>query len=223
MWPDPPNHMAVLLFCRLLIGSAYDYSLLGFLAMTKPLEEMSREELGMLFPIIISDHNPDWAHLYFAEKEFIVENVGEADVVRIQHYGSTSIPGIPAKPTVDILLEVRDGIDTDGLVAKFRRMGYHFSPQPDNPPPHLMFMKGYTLHGFEGQAFHVHVRYRGDWDELYFRDYLILHPEIAEKYGELKLQLKESYEHDREAYTQSKTEFIKVVTAEARKYLGIRY
>jgi GrpB-like predicted nucleotidyltransferase (UPF0157 family) len=41
----------------------------------------------------------------------------------------------------------------------------------------MMFMKGYTSKGFEGQVFHVHVRYRGDWDELYFRDYLINHPE----------------------------------------------
>ena len=80
----------------------------------------------------------------------------------------------------------------------------------------MMFMKGYTPRGFEGQAYHIHVRYPGDWDELYFRDYLILHPDSARKYGELKLQLKEKYEFDREAYTRGKTEFIQSVIKKAR-------
>ena len=81
----------------------------------------------------------------------------------------------------------------------------------------MMFIKGYTSNGFEGQEYHVHIRYSGDWDELYFRDYLILNHDIREEYGNLKIQLKEKYQYDREGYTQGKTEFIKKITKKARK------
>jgi len=191
----------------------------GGMSLAKRLEEMSSEELGKLFPIIIAEFNPAWAALYLSEKKLIEQTVGTYSIVRIQHYGSTSIPGISAKPTIDILLEVCDNIDKDNLISQFKSIGYHYSPQPDDVSPHMMFMKGYTQNGFKGQAYHVHVRYSGDWDELYFRDYLILHPEIAGKYVQLKQQLKEKYEYDREAYTRGKTEFIKRVTNKARKEL----
>jgi GrpB-like predicted nucleotidyltransferase (UPF0157 family) len=81
----------------------------------------------------------------------------------------------------------------------------------------MMFAKGYTLHGFKGQAYHVHVWYGGDWDELCFRDYLKAHPDIAREYGVLKVRLSETYRNDREGYTDKKTVFIKRITAKARK------
>ncbi len=96
-------------------------------------------------------------------------------------------------------------------------IGYTYSPQPDNPPPHIMLMKGYTPDGFKGQVYHVHVRYNGDWDELYFRDYLVAHTEAAEQYGKLKLKLQKKYEHNRDAYTQAKSKFIREITVLARK------
>jgi len=67
-----------------------------------------------------------------------------------------------------------------------------------------IFVKGYTPQGFKGQVFHVHVNYSSDWDELYFRDYLLKHPEIAARYGNLKLEYKKKYEHDRDGYTNAK-------------------
>lgn len=81
----------------------------------------------------------------------------------------------------------------------------------------MMFVKGYTEEGFKGQVFHIHVRYKGDWDEIYFRDYLKSHPETAKKYGELKLKLVEKFRNDREKYTESKTNFIKKINKLARK------
>lgn len=81
----------------------------------------------------------------------------------------------------------------------------------------MMFMKGYTPQGFKGQAYHLHVRYAGDWDEPIFCHYLQLHPKVARKYGELKVELKKRYEHDRDAYTESKTEFITSIVQLARK------
>jgi GrpB-like predicted nucleotidyltransferase (UPF0157 family) len=185
--------------------------------MAKPLGEMSREELGQLFPIIISRYDPNWHTLYQQEKEKIERTLGLKSIQRINHTGSTAIPNIHAKPTIDILLEISQHTDAEQLIDLFKNMGYGFAPQPNKPIPHMMFMKGYTPQGFKGQAYHIHVRYGGDWDELYFRDYLLLHPEIAEKYGRLKLALKEEYEFDRDGYTDAKTSFIKSITEQARR------
>jgi len=102
-------------------------------------------------------------------------------------------------------------------------IGYLYSFQPDNPPPHMMFMKGYTENRFIGQAYHLHIRYFGDWNELYFRDYLMLHNDSAKEYGELKLEFKKKYEHDRESYTKCKTDFITKITALAKKDFGSKY
>ena len=87
----------------------------------------------------------------------------------------------------------------------------------------MMFMKGYTLEGFKGQAFHLHVRYAGDWNELYFRDYLRVHPDTAKAYGKLKTELQKKFEHDRDAYTDAKTKFIEEITKQARTKFGERY
>jgi GrpB-like predicted nucleotidyltransferase (UPF0157 family) len=80
----------------------------------------------------------------------------------------------------------------------------------------MMFLKGYTPEGFRGQAYHLHVRYPGDWNELYFRDYLRDHPDAATEYAELKRGLKERFEHDRDGYTNAKTEWIEQHTRLAR-------
>jgi GrpB-like predicted nucleotidyltransferase (UPF0157 family) len=191
--------------------------------MKADLDSMSLPELGHLFPIIISQHNPLWCDLYLSEKELLERTIGHSSIMRINHYGSTAVAKLFAKPTIDILVEVVRDINTDNLIASLKGIGYRYSPQPENPAPHLMFMKGYTPDGFEGQAYHVHVRYSGDWDELYFRDYLLAHPKVAGEYGRLKMELKEKYEHDREAYTKGKTQFIQRVTEQARRELGNTY
>lgn len=191
--------------------------------MSKTLSEMTNEELWALFPIILTEHDPAWAEQYAQEWERIMAAVGQENIVRVSHIGSTAVKGLVAKPTIDILLEITDACDTEKLKAALMADGYQFSPQPKNPPPHMMFMKGYTPEGFKGQEYHLHVRYGGDWDELYFRDYLIAHPEAAREYGELKAGLKQDLEHDRDGYTAAKTEIVREYTVLARKEFGKRY
>ncbi len=191
--------------------------------MNEPLNEMTNEELWELFPIILSVHNPIWVTSYLKEKPVLKQAVGIQHIVRMNHVGSTVIPNLIAKPTIDILLEIKDNTDIERLISNMQSAGYIYSEQPNNPAPHMMFKKGYTPQGFEGQAFHVHVRYNGDWDELYFRDYLLAHPEIADEYGKLKLELKRKYEHDRDGYTCAKTDFIKRITKLARANIQISY
>ena len=130
---------------------------------------------------------------------------------------------MPFFSTIDILLEIKDDTDIERLISNMHSAGYIYSEQPNNPAPHMMFMKGYTPEGFKGQVFHVHVRYSGDWDELYFRDYLLAHPEIADEYGKLKLELKKKYEHDRDGYTYAKTGFIERINKLARADIQLKY
>ncbi len=191
--------------------------------MTKPLSEMTKEELWALFPIILTQHDAAWALRYAREQERVERAVGKENIARVSHIGSTAVPGLLAKPTIDILLEITEACDTDALKATLTADGWLFCPQPQNPPPHMMFMKGYTPEGFIGQAFHLHVRYGGDWDELYFRDYLISHPEAARGYAALKEQLKQRFEHDRDAYTDAKEEFVLKYTDIAREEFRGRY
>jgi len=170
-----------------------------------------------LFPVILVEHNPQWFDNYLIEKAFIERILGRENIVRISHYGSTAVPGLIAKPTIDILLEISASVDLAKFIDDMSDNECVYVEQPNNPPPHIVFYRGYTPEGFKGQAVHIHVRYSGDWDELYFRDYLLTHPETAAEYGALKQKLKNDYEYDRDGYTEAKGEFIRRITAAARR------
>jgi GrpB-like predicted nucleotidyltransferase (UPF0157 family) len=183
----------------------------------KQINDLSREELGRLFPIIILEPNPAWPFLFRSEKMKIEKCLGLQNIISLEHIGSTAVPGLKAKPSIDILLEIPDEADNHILIFKLKELAYEFIPQPENPPPHMMLAKGYTMQGMKGQAFHIHVRYKGDWDEIYFRDYLIKNAEIAKEYAILKENLAILHKNDREAYTDAKTEFVKRISELARK------
>ena len=90
-------------------------------------------------------------------------------------------------------------------------------------PMQMVFNKGYTPHGFAEKVYHLHVRHFGDHDELYFRDYLIEHDDVSDEYGNLKLSLLEEFAHNRDGYTEAKTEFVKKYTKLAREEFKDRY
>ncbi|MBY6953238.1 GrpB family protein [Clostridium botulinum] len=191
--------------------------------MRKSLSEMSLEELWMLFPIILEEHNPLWEDWYLEEKKLIMSIIEIYNIERINHIGSTSVNRLIAKPTIDILLEITRNCDLKFLVNVLEENGYIFEKQPQKPAPHMMFMKGYTEKGFAEKVFHLHVRYLGDWDELYFRDYLQSHTDISQAYGDLKIALKDKYEHNRDGYTEAKTEFIRKYTTIAKIEFNNKY
>jgi GrpB-like predicted nucleotidyltransferase (UPF0157 family) len=183
----------------------------------KDLHEMTINELGQLFPIIIEDYSDKWSDLYKEEAKLITDSISHTEIIRIDHIGSTAIPGLKAKPTIDILLQVSEHIEIQKLKDILKSIGYLINDHPENPAPHLTFVKGYTKHGFKGQAYHVHIRYNGDWDEIRFKDYLIKNKEIAKEYETLKLELAKKFPNDREAYTDSKTEWIEKINSLTRK------
>lgn len=189
---------------------------------SKPLQQETPEERRTrIYPVVLSEYNPVWTEWYAEEKAIIQRLVGEENIARISHYGSTSVPGLVAKPTVDILLEINEDTDLNKLTAALAPPEYiclnEKSLTVSTPPPHLMFLKGYMPDGFAEKVYHVHVRYPGDPDELYFRDYLIAHPEVAAEYAALKNELYNNFRYDRDGYTNAKTAFIRAVTKKARK------
>ena len=144
----------------------------------------------------------------------------EHQIVRLSHIGSTSVETIWAKPIVDILLEIPKEANMVVMRDLLLQNGYLLMSESQG---RMSFNKGYTPSGFAERVFHLHLRYEGDHDELYFRDYLQEHPAVAKDYEKLKLSLWEQYEHNRDAYTEAKTDFIKNYTEEAKKLYGGRY
>ena len=149
------------------------------------------------------------------------EDYGKENIFRISHIGSTAVAGLLSKPTVDILLELTAAASV--ALASERLKTEWILMSENREPLKLAFNKGYTEDGFAERVFHLHVRRAGDWDELYFRDYLRGHAEAAEAYGRLKQELLQKYCHNRDAYTAAKAEFVKKYTAEGRALYADRY
>ena len=181
--------------------------------------ETDDQRRARIYPIILSEYNPAWPEWYVEEKANLERLIGADNIARISHFGSTSVPGLTAKPTVDILLEIKEDTDIEELIAALPSPEYICLRREGNSLSEhdlVMILKGYLSDGFAEKVYHIHVRYSGDYDELYFRDYLITHPEAAAGYAALKRGLLTNYEHDRDGYTDAKGEFIKEITEKAR-------
>ena len=188
--------------------------------MKKPLSEMTLEELWELFPIFLTEHDDRWTCFYDEMEQFLTELLSDYQVTRISHIGSTAVNGIWAKNIVDILLEIDVKEDMGSVARIIENNGFICMSSSDK---RVSFNWGYTENGFAEKVYHLHLRYAGDNNELYFRDYLNEHSQIAKEYEQLKLDLWKKFEHDRDAYTNAKSEFVEKWTSKARKVYSNRY
>lgn len=186
--------------------------------MEKKLSEMSLEELWKLFPIYLTEYRPDWKEWYREEEIFLKSRVPEIE--RISHIGSTAIGSICAKPIIDILMEISKDYKLSDYKKLIVESGYICMSEASD---RISFNKGYTEKGFAERVFHLHLRYIGDHDELYFRDYLMEHTNLAMEYEKMKLKLWKEYEWNRDGYTKAKTDFIEKHTEKAKLEYGNRY
>lgn len=143
--------------------------------------------------------------------------------MRINHIGSSAVEGLIAKPIVDILLEMADCCPITRMINDLHKIGWRLMLQEHSPVVKLAFNKGYTPGGVAQKVYHLHVRYFGNWDELYFRDYLIAHPDVAQAYGTLKMSLLKDFEHNCDGYTQAKSAFIMRYSEIAKTEFPDRY
>ncbi len=187
------------------------------------LSEMTLDELWELFPIILEEHNTAYVDWYAEEKNNLLNCIQRKNIKRINHIGSSAVKGLISKPTIDILLEIDKESDTENLKYILDINGWILMFEENEPDFKIVFNKGYTPEGFAPKVYHLHIRYFGDCDELYFRDYLLARDDVAKDYGNLKLELIKQYKHDRDGYTKAKTEFVLKHTQKARKEFGDKY
>jgi GrpB-like predicted nucleotidyltransferase (UPF0157 family) len=158
----------------------------------------------------LADYDPNWSRNFAVEADLIAEALGE-QVVEIKHVGSTSIPGLRAKPIIDILVAVEEFAPLDEYARQLEPLGY-FHHTHDAEDERLFFWKGTP------RTHHLHIVEFMTWEHqrhLVFRDYLRAHPEIAEWYEQIKQELALTFKGNRPAYTKGKTAFIKTIMARA--------
>ncbi len=164
--------------------------------------------------IVIVPYDPEWPRIYEDEKRLIQSRVG--DIIRsIEHVGSTSVPGLWAKPIIDIIAGIDYAEDADKCRDLLRQDGY------DDVSPGIFEDWYYCLgKGPHSPGFHLHLVREGSphhLKHLIFRDWLRAHNEDANSYKELKIELSERYRDERIAYTASKTDFINRIVEKAKK------
>lgn len=162
--------------------------------------------------VVLEDHDPSWVGAYAAMERHLRRRLGTV-ARRIEHYGSTAVPGLPAKPVIDILVQIPD-FDT-GRRAALRAL--------DGPrweywwyEDHLVFVRRARLMG--KRTHHVHLAPSGHrlWEGLRFRDRLRRDPVAAARYAELKRDLAALHAADRETYTREKTAFVRRMTEDSK-------
>jgi len=174
------------------------------------IEEAVREEIAL------APYDPAWPAL-FEEEAANLRRKFPGLVKRIEHIGSTAVPGLAAKPVIDVLIEVTT-LDEARLrmAPALASEGYDYFWRTDVSPPYVFLIKR------DAQArrtHHLHVMEADSvlWDRLYFRDYLRAFPEEARRYEALKRSLSETHPRDRAAYTEGKTAYVVAVMEKARR------
>lgn len=161
--------------------------------------------------IEIYPYDPTWPDLFLQTARPLRDALGEV-ALRLDHIGSTSIPGTAAKPIIDIQISVAAFEPFDRILQPMESLGYIW--RADNPE----LTKRYFREPTGTRRTHIHVRVAGSWSEqfaLLFRDYMRHHPADAAAYVELKQHLATQYQDNREAYTDAKTPFIWTIMQKA--------
>jgi len=159
-------------------------------------------------PIQIVAYDPAWPERFEEERVNLQAAIGDWVLGGIHHVGSTAVTGLEAKPIIDILVGVESLAASRPCLARLVPLDYHYAPYRTNE------MHWLCKPDPSRRTHHLHlvpVGSRRFCDELAFRDYLRAHAETAREYGQLKRALAARLGRDREAYTESKADFIRAV------------
>jgi GrpB-like predicted nucleotidyltransferase (UPF0157 family) len=165
-------------------------------------------------PVVVAAYDPGWSQL-FEELRARVAAALDDLAVAIEHVGSTSVPGLAAKPIIDMDAVIPSTADLPAAIARLAAIGYRhegnlgipereaFAPPPDMPWHHLYVCP------LGSEEFRRHIA---------FRDYLRAHPEEARAYGAFKQVAADRFRDDRAAYTQAKHEFVEAMVQRALRW-----
>jgi GrpB-like predicted nucleotidyltransferase (UPF0157 family) len=166
--------------------------------------------------IVVVPYDPVWPGMFQQEAVQIAAVFGD-ELLSMHHVGSTAVPGLAAKPIIDIMPLVRDIGKVDSFNEAMIGLGYE--PRGEYGIPGRRFFVKRNTAG--ERTHHVHAHQPDNPEvarHLDFRDYLIAHPDVAAQYAQLKQELAEQFRHDRESYTNSKTPFIREVEQKANEW-----
>jgi GrpB-like predicted nucleotidyltransferase (UPF0157 family) len=165
-------------------------------------------------PVYLVPYDESWPAEFETERAAIDGAVGER-ILAVEHFGSTAIAGMMAKPIIDIMVLVADITLAPSLFDPLELLGYHYFPNDEHvTPERRWFCKPTRLH----RTHHLHVveaNSRRHRDSLAFRDFLREHPGEADRYLSLKRELATRFPDDREAYTGGKGEFVRGILEKA--------
>lgn len=169
------------------------------------------------YEVKIVPYRSKWPLEFEEEKQRLLHILG-ANIVAIEHVGSTSIPELDAKPIIDMFAGVHTLLHVEAYANLLRNSGYcHVETG--------MTGRHFFAKESEGErTHHLHILPIEGWNdrkELLFRDYLRKHPELVKEYAELKNRLAQQYHSDPESYTRAKTAFIQRVDDLARSERGL--
>jgi GrpB-like predicted nucleotidyltransferase (UPF0157 family) len=159
-------------------------------------------------PVQVVPYNAAWPARFDEERELLEAAIGRWATGGIHHVGSTAVPGLAAKPIIDILVGVEDLASSRTCFPALARLGYLYAPYRADQ------MHWFCKPDTSRRTHHLHLvptRSRRFQDELAFRDRLRANPNQARDYAKLKHTLAAQYEHDRDAYTDAKASFIRDV------------
>lgn len=163
-------------------------------------------------------YDPAWPRIAVAEQRALLAIVGSS-FVAIEHIGSTAIPGLAAKPVIDLMAALSQLADADRILPLLYARGYQTI---DTGMPRRIFLR--RRDDAQAIMFHLHLVERATWDqqnERLLRDELRADPALAAGYGRLKQQLATQHPDDMAAYTRAKTDFIQSVVDRARAARGL--
>jgi GrpB-like predicted nucleotidyltransferase (UPF0157 family) len=162
----------------------------------------------------VVEYNPEWVELFEQEKEHLQQCLPADLIVRIEHFGSTAVPGLAAKPIVDMLIEISDVERGKILIPEvLEPQGYDCFWRPlgnENVPPYFTWCIKRDASGIRTHHLHfVSVGFKDN--ELRFRDILRANRDVADAYANLKLKLSAEHHDNRINYTEAKGDFIRQV------------
>ena len=166
--------------------------------------------------VVLTTHQCSWKQLYLQEAQHIQMALGDA-ALQVEHIGSTAIPGILAKPIIDLMVGIASLSTADTLLTHLERIGYEHRTQ-DTVSGRLMLAKG-PPHQRTYYLSLAEVESRFWREKLLFRDYLRRHPETAKAYEHLKQELAQQYHDDRSSYTAGKSTFVAQILQSAQANL----
>lgn len=179
-------------------------------AITQPLDEAASLAAAINEDVALQAHDPAWLTVFDLERDRL-RTLFPGTFVDIEHIGSTAVPGLVAKPVIDILAGVRTLADADTLVDRLCENGYTASREFNATLSDRRWLMRWK-NGHRTHHLHIVVHDGGPWhDRLAFRDALRDDPALARRYADLKTELATLHRNDREAYTEAKAVFVRQV------------